>query len=101
MCIILCGIGRPTAAYYFFEVYFGIFFGGNMDIFGFIRNAIHEIAGTPVEKIKPESTPRELNLDLFDIQELVIDAENEFDVCLPEETEIETIGDLARMIDAA
>ncbi len=72
-----------------------------MDIFGFIRDTIHEIAGTPVEKIKPESTPKELNLDLFDMQELVLDAENEFDVCLPEESKIETIGDLERMITAA
>ena len=41
-----------------------------MDIFGFIRETIHEISGTPVEKIKPESTPKELNLDLFDMQDL-------------------------------
>lgn len=101
MIIILCGIRETLSRICFFRIYFGIIFGGIMDIFGFIRETIHEISGTPVEKIKPESTPKELNLDLFDMQDLVLDAENEFDVCLPEEARIETIGDLAKMIDAA
>ena len=72
-----------------------------MDIFEFIRKTVSKLTGTPVEEIKPESSVGELNLDLFDVQELVLDVENEYDVCLPEETEFSTIEELAEIINAA
>lgn len=72
-----------------------------MDIIDFLRSAINKLSGTPVEKIKPESSMKELNLDLFDVEELKLDAEKEYDVCLPEETEFTTVEELAEQISAA
>ena len=72
-----------------------------MDIFDFLRNAINKLTGTPIEEIKPESKVKELNLDLFDREELVLDVENEYDVCLPEKAEFETVEELAEIVSAA
>ncbi|MBO4562379.1 MAG: hypothetical protein J5772_02065 [Clostridia bacterium] len=72
-----------------------------MDIFEFLRNAIHSLSGTPVEEIRPESSVKELNLDLFDVEELKLDAEKEYDVYIPEETEFSTVGELKEIISAA
>ncbi|MBO4849253.1 MAG: hypothetical protein J5586_08900 [Clostridia bacterium] len=72
-----------------------------MDIFNFLRKAIHDLVGTPEEDIRPESTPDELNLDLFDVEELVLDVENEYDVYLPDDTHFDTVGELAQKVAAA
>ena len=71
-----------------------------MDIFDYLRRAINRLVGVPVDQIRPESTPDELNLDLFDMEELVLDAEKEFDVIIPE-AEFDTVGGLAQQIKAA
>ena len=60
-----------------------------MGIFEFLRKTVHELVGVPEEQIRPESTAKELNLDMFDKAELVIDPE------------FETLDDLAKIIDAA
>lgn len=71
-----------------------------MEIFDFLRSAIHELLGTPVEDIRPESTPEELNMDPFDVEELMLDVENRFDVYIPE-TGFDTLEDLAKLVAAA
>ncbi|MBO4384798.1 MAG: hypothetical protein J5854_05205 [Clostridia bacterium] len=72
-----------------------------MEIFDFLRKTINRLSGTPVEEIKPESSIRELNLDLFDVEELKLDVENEYDVYLPEETEFDTVEQLLEIVHAA
>ena len=79
---------------------FGII-GGFMDIFDFLRSTIHKLSGTPVEEIKPESKMGELNLDLFDVEELKLDVENEYDMYLPDEMEFDTVEELAEQIKVA
>ncbi len=71
-----------------------------MGIFEFLRKTVHELVGVPEEQIRPESTAKELNLDMFDKAELVIDAEEQYDVFL-NDPEFETLDDLAKIIDAA
>lgn len=71
-----------------------------MDIFDFLRSTIHELLGTPVEDIRPESTPEELHMDPFDVEELMLDVENRFDVYLPE-SDFDTLEDLAKLVAAA
>ena len=72
-----------------------------MDIFDFLRDTIHKLTGTPVEEIKPESKVKELNLDLFDMEELKLDVENQYDVFIPEETQFETVEEIADVVTAA
>ncbi|MBO6060569.1 MAG: acyl carrier protein [Clostridia bacterium] len=72
-----------------------------MDIFAYLRKAVHELVGIPEEDITPESTPRDLRLDSFDVEELVLDVEREFDVFLPEEAKFETLEELAQLVVAA
>lgn len=71
-----------------------------MDIFDYLRKAVNRLVGVPVEEISPESTLDELKLDPFDTEELVLDAEKEFDVIIPEK-EFDTLGGLAELIQAA
>ena len=71
-----------------------------MGIFEFLRKTVHELVGVPEEQIRPESTAKELNLEMFDKAELVIDAEEQYDVFL-NDPEFETLDDLAKIIDAA
>ena len=71
-----------------------------MGIFEFLRKTAHELGGVPETEIRPESTTKELNLDMFDREELVIDAEKQYDVFL-NDPEFETLDDLAKIIDAA
>ena len=71
-----------------------------MDVYAFLRRAVHELVGIPEEDITPESTAEELKLDSFDVEELLIDVENEFDVFLPEH-EFSTLGELAQLVAAA
>ncbi len=71
-----------------------------MGIFEFLRKTVHELVGVPENDIRPETTTKELNLDMFDKAELVIDAEKEYDVFL-NDPEFDTLGDLAKIIDAA
>lgn len=71
-----------------------------MGIFEFLRKTVHELVGVPEEEIRPESTAKELNLDMFDKAELVIDAEEQYDVFL-NDPEFDTLEDLAKIIDAA
>lgn len=72
-----------------------------MEILDYLRSVIHELSGTPVEEIKPESRIKELNLDLFDMEELRLDVENEYDMYLPDEDNFDTVGELAKRISAA
>ena len=71
-----------------------------MDVFDTLRSVIHEIAGTPVEKIVPESSLTELVEDPFDREELLLDIENRFDVLIPE-TDVATVSDIAKLVIAA
>ena len=71
-----------------------------MDIYAFLRRAVHDLVGIPEEEITPESTAEELKLDSFDVEELVLDVENEFDVFLPE-PKFTTLSELADLVAAA
>lgn len=71
-----------------------------MDIFDFLRKTVHELVGVPEEEIRPESTPSELMLDSFDVEELVIDVESKYDVFLSE-PKFETLSDLVELVAAA
>ncbi|MCR5808672.1 MAG: hypothetical protein K6G56_03830 [Clostridiales bacterium] len=71
-----------------------------MDIFEFLRSAVHSLVGIPEEEIRPESTKDELKLDSFDVEELVLDVENEYDVLIPE-AKFDTLEDLAHLVAAA
>lgn len=71
-----------------------------MDIFEFLRKTVHKLVGVPEESIRPESTKEELHLDRFDVEELMIDVENEYDVFLPED-DFDTLGELESMVRAA
>ena len=72
-----------------------------MDIFEFLRRAVHSLVGIPEEEIRPESTKDELKLDSFDVEELVLDVENEYDILLPDEAKFDTLEDLAHLVAAA
>ena len=72
-----------------------------MEVLDYLRSAIHRLSGTPVEEIKPESKIDELNLDLFDVEELRLDVEKEYDMYLPDETSFDTVEELAEKIHAA
>lgn len=71
-----------------------------MDIFEYLKRIVHDLAGTPIEDIHPESTKEELKLDPFDVEELKLDVEKEFDVLIPED-DFNTLEDLVKMVDAA
>ena len=71
-----------------------------MGIFDFLRKTAHELGGVPEDEIRPESTTKELNLDMFDREELVLDAEEQYDVFL-NDPKFETLDDLAKLIDIA
>jgi acyl carrier protein len=71
-----------------------------MDVIETLRSVIHEIVGTPMEKIAPDSSISELVEDPFDREELLLDIENRFDVLIPE-TDVATVGDLAKLVIAA
>ncbi|MBR3382413.1 MAG: acyl carrier protein [Clostridia bacterium] len=71
-----------------------------MAVFEFLRKAVHELVGVPEEEIRPESTKEELKLDSFDVEELVIDVEKEYDIYLTD-TDFDTLGELARLVMAA
>jgi acyl carrier protein len=71
-----------------------------MEVFEYLRRTIHDLVGVPEEDIHPESTPGELNLDSFDVEELVLDVEEQYDIYLPEPS-FETLDDLAKLVTAA
>lgn len=71
-----------------------------MDILEMLRSAIHELAGTPVDSIAPDTDISEILSDPFDREELILDIENRFDVLIPESS-VKTVGDLAKLVAAA
>ena len=71
-----------------------------MDIFDFLRKTAHELGGVPEDKIRPESTTKELNLDMFDREELILDVEQHYDIFL-NDPKFDTLDDLAKLVDVA
>lgn len=71
-----------------------------MDIFAKICSYIHELVGIPVDDIKPESTPAQLHMDSLDVQDLVLELENEYDVII-NESDCSTINELIDRVIAA
>ena len=71
-----------------------------MEIFDFLRKTAHELGGVPETEIRPESTTKELNLDMFDREELVLDVEEKYDIFL-NDPKFDTLDDLAKLVDVA
>ena len=71
-----------------------------MDVFEKVCAFIHDLVGVPVEEIHPESTPQQLNMDMFDMEDLVLELEDEYDVLL-DDGSCATINDLVRRVMAA
>ena len=71
-----------------------------MDIFARIRSFVHELVGVPVDDIKPESTPAELNMDRFDVTDLVLELEDEYDVIINDGS-CNTLNDIVEQVKAA
>ena len=71
-----------------------------MDILEMLRSAIHELAGTPVDSIAPDTDISEILSDPFDREELILDVEKLFDVLIPE-SDVHTVGDLMRLATVA
>lgn len=70
------------------------------NIFARICSFIHELVGIPVDSITPESTPAQLHMDSLDMQELVLELEDEYDVII-NEGNCATINELADQVRAA
>lgn len=71
-----------------------------MDIFAKVCAFIHELVGIPVEDIKPESTPQQLHMDQMDVQDLVLELEDEYDVLINDGS-CSTINELIDQVKAA
>ena len=71
-----------------------------MDIFAKVCSFIHELIGIPVEDIKPESTPQQLHMDPMDVQDLVLELEDEYDVLINDGC-CSTINELIDQVKAA
>ena len=71
-----------------------------MDIFARIRAFIHELVGVPVEQITPESTPAQLHMDRFDVEDLVLELEDEYDVLINDDS-CSTLNDIVEQVKAA
>ena len=71
-----------------------------MDIFAKVCAFIHELVGIPVEDIKPESTPQQLHMDQMDVQDLVLELEDEYDVLI-NDGRCSTINELIDQVKAA
>ena len=70
------------------------------NIFARICAFIHELVGVPVEDITPESTPAQLHMDSLDMQELVLELEDEYDVII-DDGSCSTINELIDQVKAA
>lgn len=71
-----------------------------MGVFEFLRKTAHDLGGVPEDRISPDSTTKDLNLDMFDREELVLDVEQQYDVFL-NDPDFETLGELAKLVDVA
>lgn len=71
-----------------------------MDIFEKVRTFIHDLVGVPLEDISLESTPQQLNMDMFDVEELVLELEDEYGVII-DNCSCSTINDLVEQVMAA
>lgn len=71
-----------------------------MDIFARVCSYIHELVGVPVEQITPESTPQQLNMDPMDMQDLVLELEDEYDVLINNDC-CATLNELIEQVIAA
>ncbi len=72
-----------------------------MKEFARLREMVHDISGVPQELITPESTADQLKLDLLDMAELMLSVEEEFDVLIEDDAAIQTMGDLAQLLQIA
>ncbi len=71
-----------------------------MDIFARVCAFVHELVGVPVEEITPESTPAQLHMDMFDVEDLVLELEDEYDVLISDGS-CSTLNDLIEQVRAA
>ncbi len=71
-----------------------------MDVLEVICGVIHELVGVPRDLISSESRLDELHLDSMDVEELVLEIEETFDVLIPDE-KIDTVEQLVQLVSAA
>ena len=70
-----------------------------MQNFERICELMNEIAGVPREKVAPESTVDQLNLDSLDVTELILSIEDEFGILVEDDSAIRSVGDLLQRLD--
>lgn len=71
-----------------------------METFEVLRDIIVEKFGKDPEDIKLDSTLETLEIDSLDIFDIIFDAEEKFDIKVPnEDVAITTIGDVVALID--
>jgi acyl carrier protein len=71
-----------------------------MDTFNKIRELISINTGIDIEKIKPESTLEELNIDSLDMFQIIFEAEEAFNIEIDHlDDDIKTIQDIADLLE--
>ncbi|HIF07843.1 MAG TPA: acyl carrier protein [Gemmatimonadetes bacterium] len=66
----------------------------------YLAKALSETYGVQEATIAPTATPMELGLDSLTVVELLFDAEDEFEIEVPEDrTGFETLGEAGEIID--
>ena len=66
-----------------------------------ITEILRDYKGEPDLEVKAESTFAELELDSLDTVELVMNLEEEFSVTIEMDENIQTVGDLIKVIESA
>ncbi len=73
------------------------------DVLTGLAEILDEVAGTPVDKVVPEATFEELEVDSLTMVEVVVACEERFGVRIPDEAleGLRTVGDAVALIGAA
>lgn len=71
-----------------------------MHSFDRIRDILHDITGIPNESITADSTPAQLNMDSFDLAEVIMEVEEAFDILVENEDSIHTVMDLVDCVES-
>lgn len=65
------------------------------------RRILREVLGVSEDQIKPEATMESLRADSLDVVEIIMTAEEEFDIVIPDD-EVEactTVGDWIKLVE--
>jgi acyl carrier protein len=73
------------------------------DVLNGLAEILEEVAGTPADKVVPEATFEELEVDSLTMVEVVVACEERFGVRIPDEAleGLRTVGDAVALIGAA